>query len=209
MEARQSGVSNTVSSRRKFSSRYLPLVVMFIVAAGAGGWMETTRGTPSATGYAPLGGFRALAADLVWLQAYRAWEARDEAALGRHLQRVGEIDPRPLAFWLNGARMLAYDVTAWRLAADTGWQALPLENENSQMIRDQQMAAALSQLDRARAHHATAAIEIEEALIRMQVSRDLPEAIAAMRRAEAAPDAPDYVASVRRELEARWRDLRP
>lgn len=71
---------------------------------------ETDR--PAALGAAlplVLGGFRALAADVAWLRVQLAWERGDEADVRRWSEVATTIDPDAVGFWLNGARMLAYD----------------------------------------------------------------------------------------------------
>ena len=59
-----------------------------------------------------LGGFRAIVADFTWLRLHVIWEQRDLAATDTLLRLVTTIDPRPLYFWVNGARIIAFDMTA-------------------------------------------------------------------------------------------------
>src|SRR3954466_8730264 len=72
-----------------------------------------------------LGGFRAIAADFTWVRVFVIWEQRDLPATETLLRLVTAIDPRPVYFWLNGARVIAYDMTAWRIAAAGGYDAVP------------------------------------------------------------------------------------
>jgi hypothetical protein len=60
-----------------------------------------------------FGGARSVVAGGFWLRANLAWERRDAAATRRLLDLTVAADERPAYFWLNGARMLAYDVPAW------------------------------------------------------------------------------------------------
>ena len=64
-----------------------------------------------------LGGFRALVADGTWIRMYDVWEERDLPVVDTLIRLVTAIDPRPLYFWLNGARIMAYDMPDWRVAA--------------------------------------------------------------------------------------------
>ena len=64
-----------------------------------------------------LGGFRTAAADLAWLRMAHAWEEQDGVATDAWLRCASILDPAVLGFWINGARILAYDVPEWRLAA--------------------------------------------------------------------------------------------
>ena len=68
---------------------------------------------------AVLGGLRSAVAGVCWLRANLAWERRDAAATTALLHLTVAADERPLHFWLNGARMLAYDLAEWRLGPDT------------------------------------------------------------------------------------------
>ena len=66
---------------------------------------------------AVLGGMRSAVASGFWLRANRAWERRDEAGTTALIELAVAADERPLYFWLNGARIFAYDLPEWQLAA--------------------------------------------------------------------------------------------
>lgn len=72
-----------------------------------------------------LGGFRAIMADFLWIQTNVIWEQRDRAKLDTMIRLVTTVDPRPELFWINGARMIAYDVPNWRIEAEGGFRAVP------------------------------------------------------------------------------------
>lgn len=57
-------------------------------------------------------------ADWSWLQAYVAWERREAGAMRDWLRVVGLVQPESEYFLHNAARMLAFDVPAWRGAAE-------------------------------------------------------------------------------------------
>lgn len=60
----------------------------------------------------------ALAADVAWLQLNAAWEARDASAVRSLLGVALAAEPESAYFRRNAARMLAYDLPAWRVAAE-------------------------------------------------------------------------------------------
>lgn len=141
-----------------------------------------------------LAGFRELAAGLRWIEVYGDWRRRDESELERGLEWVTRLDPAALGYWLNGARMLAYDVTAWRMSR-------PEQRVGADGIRQQQLATALAWLDRAANQHPDrAAIPIERAVLHWTVGRDLHAAEMALAEAQRCADAPYFVARVRAEF---------
>ena len=146
-----------------------------------------------------LGGFRALVADAAWLRMYVGWEKRDLPGTQTLLRTVATVDPRPEYFWLNGARILAYDLSAWRIAAAGGYDAVSLREQ--QRIQGEQAALALKFLDDAMQFHAAnAQIWIERANIKLNAQHDLLGAAESYRRAWQQPDAPFYVARMHAEL---------
>lgn len=156
------------------------------------------RDTPAAAA-GVLGGLRTLAADLTWLQAYANWERRDLAATDSLLRLTTALDPEPLYFWLNGARIMAYDLPVWRVMAEGGFAAVPRERQAQ--IEEQQVRRALAFLEQARVTHPRAsALWIEEANLQLNRRHDLAAAAVAYRRAAEMPDAPYYAARIYAEL---------
>lgn len=146
---------------------------------------------PTGVSLAVLGGFRGLVADLQWVRVYGDWARHDLAAMRRRLWWVGEIDPRPLTFWLNGARMLAFDAMSWRIAA----------GEDVGRVAIEQLREAEAFLERARpAHGHRSAIDIELAVLRLRMTADVAGALVALERADACEDAPYFVGRLRGEL---------
>ncbi|MDD2763861.1 MAG: hypothetical protein PHE83_07820 [Opitutaceae bacterium] len=144
-----------------------------------------------------LGGFRALAADLLWLQTYRVWTEENLPATQALVRLVTLADERPLCFWLHGARMIAYDMAQWRLADDG--RGAPAEARRR--ISEEQAAAALQRLEEARHHHPhRAAICVEMANIHLYARKDLAAAARWYREAAEAPDAPYYAGRIYAEL---------
>jgi len=146
-----------------------------------------------------LGGFRAITADFLWLRMYSIWEQRDLPATQTLLSAVSAVDPRPLYFWLNGTRILAYDMPVWRIEAAGGYDvASPAEQKR---FRAEQAAMALRRLAAAmRFHPASAELWIERANIELNQLGDLSAAAASYRRAWEQPHAPYYAARLHAEM---------
>lgn len=146
-----------------------------------------------------LGGFRAIVADFTWLRLHVLWEQRDLPATDTLLRLVTAVDPRPLYFWVNGARIIAFDMTAWRIAAAGGYAALPAAQQ--ERIGAEQARLAIRRLDEAMAFHpANAALWVERANIELNRLHDVAAAAASYRRASEQPGAPDYAARLHAEL---------
>ena len=151
------------------------------------------------TSMAMLGGLRALVADLLWLKAYLAWSACDLPATETMIRVVTTVDERPLCFWLNGARIMAYDMTQWRLRAVGRGGAVPAALR--QRIINEQAGMALRLLEDARGQHPqSAAVYVEMANIHLNSRADPAVAAFWYRQAATLPDAPYYAARIHAEL---------
>jgi hypothetical protein len=146
-----------------------------------------------------LGGFRALVADIVWIRMYVLWEKRDLPAVQTLLRLVTAIDARPIYFWINGARIIAHDLAAWRIEAAGGYETAGADVELR--INREQGALALAHLESAMAHHpASADLWIERANIELNRLRDVSAAAESYRRAWEQPRAPYYTARLHAEM---------
>jgi hypothetical protein len=146
-----------------------------------------------------LGGFRALVADVVWIRMYVLWERRDLPGTQSLIQLVAAIDPRPIYFWINGARILANDLSAWRIEAAGGYEVVAPALE--QRLNREQATRALAHLDAAMTFHpASPELWIERANIQLHRLHDLDAAAASYRRAWEQPHAPYYAARLHAEL---------
>jgi tetratricopeptide (TPR) repeat protein len=172
----------TAGVLRPLESRLLPGAAAPSAAlAGSGGTL------------AGLGGMRSVLAGGFWLQANLAWERRDAAATTTLLHLTVAADERPLTFWLNGARMLAYDLPAWR--ADDAPAAV------RQRHAAEQAKAALAFLEQGLVAHGPAAeLYVEMANIRWRALGDREEAARLFRQAAEQPGAPYYAARIHAEL---------
>jgi len=151
------------------------------------------------TTLAVLGGFRALVADFVWLRLWTNWERRDLPGTDTLAHLVSAIDPRPAYFWLNGARILAHDLTAWRIGAAGGYDVVP---ESEQLrISHEQARRALRHLEAAMQFHpASPDLWIERANIELTKLGDTAAAAESYRRAAELPGAPYYAARLHAEM---------
>jgi len=142
--------------------------------------------------WASLGGLSEVAAGLQWVRVYRSWREKDAAEMERRLGWVVTLDPVPLAYWLNGARMIAFDVAAWQREAGRG---VPDD------VRQAQLERGLSWLaEAAAAHPDRSAIPIETAVLHWTVNRDAAAVERVLADALTRPDAPAYVGRLRAEM---------
>lgn len=148
---------------------------------------------------AVLGGWRTLVADVAWLQMYACWERRDWVAVDTLVRSVSAIDPAPLYFWLNGARIMACDFPAWRIAALGGNQAVPASVQTR--IGREQATAGLAFLADGMAYHpASSELWVERAAIELHRLGDPAAAAESYRRAWQLPHAPYYAARLHAQL---------
>ena len=146
-----------------------------------------------------LGGFRALVADALWVRMYVLWEKRDLPGTQSLIQLVTAIDPRPLYFWINGARILANDLAAWRIEAAGGYDVVGPALEAR--VNREQGSLASAHLGTAMTFHpASADLWIERANIELHRRRDLEAAAESYRRAWEQPKAPYYAARLHAEM---------
>lgn len=140
---------------------------------------------------ATLGGFRGLAADWLWLLANRAWERREAARTVALLHAAVTVDHRPEYFWVNGARMIAFDLPEWERDPDRP-AAVQAAAERRQAERALEF---LSEAIRVRGE--TPGVRIDRARIRGDRLGDLEGAAEEYGRAAELPGAPDYTVRLR------------
>lgn len=140
--------------------------------------IEPARQFWAATGHTAV-----WAADWGWLQANLAWEKRDERELRAWLATVRTAQPGQGYFRVNSARMLAYDLPAWRRAADPDAPAAIVARWQAEAGEE-----ALAWLDADR--HDDPALWVEAGNLAWQVLRDRDRAIEYYGRAAVLPEAP-------------------
>ncbi len=186
------------SSSAKFDARQVGLPAVILLATvlilrplesqlASASW-------PMGNIFGVMGGMRAVVASGFWLRANRVWEERDAAATTAYLKLTVAADPGPRYFWLNGARMIAYDLADWRTTAD-----MPVAMRRK--IAEEQAQAALDFLGTGlRVHPDDPAVLIEMANIRLRLLDDREEAARLFRQAAEQPGAPYYAARIYAEL---------
>jgi hypothetical protein len=151
------------------------------------------RSAAGAGSLAILGGFRAAAADAAWLQANLAWERQDAVQTTFFVEATLAADERPLYFWLNAARMIAYDFPRWKAQDAPAAVRDKLARESA--------GHALALLERGLARHpARADIYVEMATIRLRALGDREGAAHLFRLAAEQPGAPWHAARIHAEL---------
>lgn len=146
-----------------------------------------------------LGGFRAIIADFLWIRTNTIWENRDRVKLDTMIRLVTTIDPRPDFFWINGARMIAYDVPNWRIQEEGGYFKVP--ESRQQQIEREQSGQAFALLETARKFHPEKAkFYSETGQIYMIRLKDKVKAAEWFLRASQKQDAPYYIARIYVEL---------
>ena len=148
----------------------------FVDAAGAASRdsseiRPTGLSTARWTSAAIPGGMRALLADGLWLKVYATWAARDRPRTEGLIHWVTIVDDRPTQFWVNGARIIAYDITEWRLSAMNGGR---VPSDVRRRVVEEQAGAALKHLVAARIRHPdSASIWVEMGNIHLYRRGDL------------------------------------
>ena len=143
---------------------------------------------------AVLGGMRSVVASGFWLQTNLAWERRDVQATTLGLNLTVAADERSDYFWLNGARMLAYDLSEWRLSPDVPWVV-------REKVQREQGNQALEFLRKGiQWHGANAAFYIEMGNIYLRRMDNLTAAAECYREAAEQPAAPYYAARIHANL---------
>ncbi len=146
-----------------------------------------------------LGGFRSIMADFLWLQTNAVWEDRERAKLDSMIRLVTSIDPRPEFFWINGARMIAYDVPNWRIREEGGYREVPEWRQRE--IDREQAEQAFTLIRRGLDFHPeSAALYLEIGQIYLNRLDAPSEAAPWFLRASQQPDAPYFAARIYAQL---------
>jgi hypothetical protein len=144
-----------------------------------------------------LGSYRPLAADWFWLETDLAWERRDAAGTRYLIGLTLAADPHSQYFWLNSARMLAYDLPSW--SDDAPGDAGPAVRVHRRKVA---AGESLRLLERGlRWHPDSEALHLEMANICLYALGDRARAAAHYRVVAAQPDAPAYAARIYRRLQ--------
>lgn len=149
-----------------------------------------------------LGGFRAVVADLLWIRTNAVWENQEPAVIPATetlIRLVTTVDPRPVYFWLNGARMIAYDMSVWRVHAAGGYDAVP--DSVIRRFHDEQAETAIRLLHRGFDFHPDRAeILVDIANIYLRRMDNVEMAAEYYRRASEVPNPPGYAPRIYAQL---------
>ena len=146
-----------------------------------------------------LGGFRAIVADLFWIRTNTVWETYDLPGTQTLIKLVTAIDPRPLYFWLNGSRMIAYDMPNWRIDAAGGYEAVP--DPVKRRFDEEQSSVGVKYLNDALSFHPGEPLLILEiGNIYLNRLKDVETAAKYYLEASKRPGAPYYAARIYAEL---------
>lgn len=146
-----------------------------------------------------LGGYRSVAANLIWLTKNRDWEQHDMAGTLGKLALATSIDPRPELFWINGARIIANDMPTWVVGLEHA-DLLDHTAEGKALVK-QYAIRALKYLEGSRVYHqANPKIYIEEAMIQWRKLDDLEKAADRFQKAIESEDPPYYAFRIYGEL---------
>jgi len=179
---------------------FLAIALAMIVGTAALHSMKGREGAPAPERdmSALMGGYRTFAADCLWLETNLAWETRDALAVRKLIDFTVSADPHTPYFWLNGARVLAYDFPAWRCQDECD---APLAVQSSWRVKG--ASEALLLLERGQKWHGqTAALHLEMGTICLYALRDRARAAEHFRRASEQADAPEYAARIYASLHA-------
>ncbi len=146
-----------------------------------------------------LGGFRAIVADLFWIRTNTVWEKYDLPGTQTSIKLVTAIDPRPLYFWLNGSRMIAYDMPNWRIDAAGGYEAVP--DSVKRRFEEEQSSVAVKYLNNGLEFHPGEPLLILEiGNVYLNRLKDIETAAKYYLEASKRPGAPYYAARIYAEL---------
>ena len=96
-----------------------------------------------------LGGYGALLSDFAWISAYLAWERKDSPKCLAAIDLAVALDPEMSQFWIQGARMIAYDMPHWKIAQLNKINGAAPSEEVKNAVHRRLTLEALRFLDRA------------------------------------------------------------
>lgn len=146
-----------------------------------------------------LGGFRAIMADLLWIQANSVWGRKDRVELDAMFRLVTTLDPRPEFFWLNAARMTAYDIPNWRIREEGGYDLVP-DWRQSEIDREQAEQAFVLIREALEFHPDSPTLYLEIGQIYINRLDDAERAAPWFLKAWEQPGAPNFSARIYAEL---------
>lgn len=146
-----------------------------------------------------LGGYRNIAANLVWISMYADWQYRREEPVVEKIELAVALSPESLNFWIDGSRIIANDIPVW-VVGDEFMDSL-FSSPEGVTVRREFGERALSFLDRVPVSLSqNVRILVEKGSICWRRIGDLERAIGFFEKAIANPEAPYFVKRVYAEL---------
>lgn len=148
---------------------------------------------------AVLGGYRNVAANLVWISMYGEWQYRREAVVLEKMELAVSLNSDSTYFWIDGSRIIANDMPVWQVGDD---QMESLFNDPEGIeVRKQYGEQALAFLNSApEPVGSRIPILLEKGTICWQRLSDLDRALGYFHAAVLNPEAPYFVSRVYAEL---------
>jgi len=157
------------------------------------------QGLGGGISFAFLGGYRNLAANVVWISMYSDWQHQRKDEAMRKMRLASALRPESLYFWIDGARIIANDMPAWEVGLE-GMERLQATQEGRK-LRERYARYALDYLDRPPgALGERPRILAEKGMISWLKLDDLQAAADYFSRAAEHDAAPGYVVRLRVEV---------
>lgn len=148
-----------------------------------------------------LGRARGVLADGAWVWMQTAWEQRDADKTVSGIQLAVRLEPESLYFLVNGARILAYDLPAWRAQRFMERSRAQAPAALRARWRHEGARQALALLERGESwHSAEPQYWINRAQVEWKGLDDLAAGARDFRRAAELPGAPFYAARLHADL---------
>ncbi|MDQ8185220.1 tetratricopeptide repeat protein [Pelagicoccus sp. SDUM812002] len=148
---------------------------------------------------AALGGYRNIAANLVWVSMYGDWRYRLKSEVAQKMMLAVSLNPDSIYFWIDGSRILANDMPVWQVG-DELMNTLFTTPEGLE-IRKKYGEQALAFLDKAPERLSQEVpILVEKAAISWRRLEDFDRALAYFKQAVAIESVPNHICRVYAEV---------
>jgi len=150
---------------------------------------------------ATLGGYRNIAANLVWISMYGEWQYRRKSAVLEKMALAVSLRPESSYFWIDGARIIANDMPVWQVGDEQMQRLFDESDSSGASIRKEYAEQALRFLDEVPISlEKRYEIHLERGAIYWQRLHDLDRAIGQFEAALACEGVPYFVSRVYAEL---------
>ncbi|MCH6255751.1 hypothetical protein MLD52_04285 [Puniceicoccaceae bacterium K14] len=146
-----------------------------------------------------LGGYRSIAANLIWLDMNGSWEKQNINETLAKIELATATDPRALFFWLNGARVVANDMPAWVIANQGLDQEKHPNTVKALNLKFSEKALELIENGLV-AHPGNFELMVDRAVIHWKKREDLEEAAKSFLEIATMPNSPYFAGRLYAEL---------